>query len=513
VSGASGGGLGLVIPSAARDLSRGPWTGAALSRCSTRSLALLGMTSLLLLSAPALVAQANPPAQGKPPAQNPPPSAKPTPPRPSSSPGQSGKCVFQIDNVDRQGSVVETPSGTNYFAGGNVRLSCRGAQISMLSDSVAAYAGNLVQFIGNVKYRDSTLSMDADFGTYYKNGERWEARGKVTTQNLKSGSTLTGPSLDYYRVVKGVRDTLEMYAVGRPRIRYFADDSTAKAQEPYLIVADRVRFKGSDRIWAGGKVTIDRSDFAARSDSLRLDTGQGSDGTLLGGGPTIRGLGTDSFSLTGNKVDLKLDHRELSNVVAKGEGHAISKEWDLVGDTISLDLKTRKLERTLAWGRTTRPYLTSPSYSMRADSLLLETPAQRLREVRGFGKAWLGGEVDSITKDRDWMRGDTVVAQFTTRDSAGTAREAVLSRIQAIKDAQSYHLERNSKFPQRPSINYARGNVIVVTMGKGQNGGVDRVDVKGQVEGLQLEASADTTARPDSSALRPDSSAISRGTP
>ena len=62
----------------------------------------------------------------------------------------------------------ETSAGTNYFAGGNVRLSCRGQQLTMQSDSVAAYGGNVVQFIGNVKYRDSTLTMDADRGTYYR---------------------------------------------------------------------------------------------------------------------------------------------------------------------------------------------------------------------------------------------------------------------------------------------------------------------------------------------------------
>ena len=81
---------------------------------------------------------------------------------------QGQQCVFQIDNVDRQGAVVETPQGTNYFAGGNVRLSCRGTKITMQSDSVAAYGGNVVQFIGHVKYRDSTLTMDADRGTYFK---------------------------------------------------------------------------------------------------------------------------------------------------------------------------------------------------------------------------------------------------------------------------------------------------------------------------------------------------------
>ena len=422
---------------------------------------------------------------------------------------QSDRCVFQINNVERQGSVVETPQGTNYFAGGNVRLSCRGSQITMQSDSVAAYGGNLVRFIGNVKYRDSTLTMDADYGTYYKAGEKWEARGSVNTRNLKTGSTLTGPALDYFRVVKGVRDTLEMYATGRPRIQYASADSGSRVTEPYVIVADRVRFKGSDRLWAGGKVTIDRSDFAARGDSLRLDTGKGSDGTLTGSNPVMRGLGRDSFSVAGRRLDLKLDRREVTYVTAKGAGHAISKEWDLVADTIGLDLNNRKLEQTLAWGDSIRPYANSPSYAMRADSLALDTPAQQLKEVRGFGTAWLGGTIDAASKQRDWMRGDTVVAQFVQRDSAGTKRSA-LSRITARKGAQSYHIDPSTKYPDRPSVNYARGDVIVMTMKTGVRTGVDRVDIRGQVDGIQLEAT-DAKAE-DSTKARPDSLSRPRGT-
>jgi hypothetical protein len=413
---------------------------------------------------------------------------------------QNDRCVFQIDNVDRQGSVNETSAGTNYFAGGNVRLSCRGQQLTMQSDSVAAYGGSVVQFIGNVKYRDSTLTMDADHGTYYRNGEKWVARGKVTTKNLKTGSTLTGPALDYFRVVKGVRDTMEMFSTGRPRIQYATTPAGAQPAEPYIIVADRVRLKGSDRLWAGGKVTIDRSDFAARGDSLRLDTGKGSDGTLIGGNPVMRGLGRDSFNLTGRRLDLKLDQRELTYVVAKGSGHAVSKEWDLVADTVGLDLNNRKLEQTLAWGDSIRPYASSPAYAMRADSLALDTPAQQLKEVRGFGSAWLGGTIDSVSKQRDWMRGDTVVANFVQRDSAGT-RRAALSRIVARKGAQSYHLDSNQKHPDRPSINYARGDVIVMTMSATPKGGVDRVDVRGQVDGIQLEA-ADVAAPSDSARPR-----------
>jgi hypothetical protein len=270
-----------------------------------------------------------------------------------------------------------------------VKLSCRGVRITMESDSVAAYGGNVVHCIGNVKYRDSTLTMDADNGTYYKNGEKWEARGQVVTHNLRTGSKMTGPALDYYRVVKGVRDTLEMYSTGRPRIEYAtAADPGGKPAEPYIIVADRVRLKGNERLWAGGKVTIDRSDFTARGDSLRLDTGKTGDGTLLGGSPVMRGLGPDSFSLTGRRLDLTLEGRELTYVTAKSKGHAVSKEWDLVADTIGLDIKNRRLDQTLAWGDSTRPYASSPAYAMRADSLALDTPGQQLKEVRGFGAAW-----------------------------------------------------------------------------------------------------------------------------
>ncbi|MFL5532405.1 MAG: hypothetical protein ACJ8BC_10590, partial [Gemmatimonadales bacterium] len=141
-----------------------------------------------------------------------------------------------------------------------------------------------------------------------------------------------------------------------------------------------------------------------------------------------------------------------------------------------------------------------------ADSLALDTPGQQLKEVRGFGKAWLGGTIDPRTKQRDWMRGDTVVAQFVQKDSAGT-QHAALSRIVARKGAQSYHLDPSPRYPDRPSINYARGNVIVMTMKPGAQGGVDRVDVQGLQDGIQLEASD----APPADSLKSRGDSLSRG--
>lgn len=442
-------------------------------------------TSFIALAAAAITAL---PAQDRPK-----PPAQPQPPA-----NKSQRCFFQIENVDRQGKVETTPAGTNYFAGGNVRLRCKGTAITMRSDSVASYGGTIVQFIGHVRYRDSTLTMDADLGTYYKAGERWEARGHVVTQNLKTGSKLTGPSLDYFREMRGVRDTLEMYAVKRPTIAYATTDSAGKRAEPYLIVADRVRFKGSDRVWAGGAVTVDRSDFAARGDSLRLDTGKGNDGTLLGQSPELRGTKSDSFSLRGNRIDFQLDRRSLTYVTAKGAAHAVSNAWNLAADTIALDVNDGAVEYAFAWGKTTQSSATSTTYAIKADSLAFDTPGQKLREIRSFGRAWLGGDVDSASGERNWMRGDTVFAAFAEEDSAGTKRTA-LRRIEARHAAQSYHVDPSTQFPTKPSIDYSRGDAITLTMRTGKKRGVDRVEIHGEVDGLHLEAAvapADSSAGP-----------------
>lgn len=405
-------------------------------------------------------------------------------------------CRFEIINVDRQGRRDSTASGVNYYAGGNVILGCVGRPIRMQADSIASYGGSvgIVQFIGHVAYQDSTISMTADNGTYYRQGERWEARGNVVTRNLETGSTLRGPTLDYWRTLRGQRDTTEMYAFRRPVIHYLPQDSTGQAEEAYVIVADRVRLKGNDRIWTGGRTTIDRSDFAARADSMRLDTGAGQDGSLIGT-PLMRGLGKDTFDLTGRRIDLRLRQNQMDLVVAKGDGHAVATDVDLRADTISLDIENDELRQTLAWGRALRPRAVAPDYEIRSDSLALDTPERHLRQTRAYGTAWVGGAVDSASGERDQLTGDTVVADFAQRDSAGTVR-TVLERVQADGAATAFY-RTGGDDPGRPGISYSRADHIVIRMLPGEAGGVDRVELWGSVDGVQLDpevARADTTA-------------------
>src|SRR5205807_2384036 len=168
--------------------------------------------------------------------------------------------------------------------------------------------------------RDTAMTLDAAFATYFLKDERLQAHNRVVAVNRDNHSVLRGPNLTYYRAVRGVRDTIEMFATGRPTIEY---RGTADSSEPYLIVADRVHFRGNDRMWGGGKVTIDRSDLAARADSMTLDETTGF-GALIGQ-PSMAGkdsTGARTYTLTGTRIELGLASREIRRVQALGAGKA-----------------------------------------------------------------------------------------------------------------------------------------------------------------------------------------------
>ena len=413
-------------------------------------------------------------------------------------PSEPQRCLLELERpLLREGTRIEvTPGVVNFFGGGDARFRCRNQNVRMRSDSVASYQGTVVQFVGNVRYADSTIEMTADFGTYFRENEKWEARGNVILTNLKDGSTLKGPSLDYFRSVKGMKDTAEMYADQRPTITMPVKDSvTGKTTEPYVIVGDRVRTRGNDRVYSGGRVTIDRSDFKGRADSLFLDSGKGSNGALIGSA-SLKRVATDSFDLVGKRIDLTLQQRELTYVTARDSAKLNSGDLRLVGDGIGLDVNTRKVEQTLAWGKKVRPFALSADYEIRGDSLAFDTPEQQLKEIRAFGDAWVGAKPDSGTGDRDWIAGQKVVAAFIPRDSAGKPRPA-LSSVLATGDARALYrlIQAGDK---KASITYNKADSIRITMRVTPDSiSVADVTALGNVEGIHLQP-APVRAKPDS---------------
>jgi len=324
----------------------------------------------------------------------------------------------------------------------------------------------------------------------------------VVAVNRNSGSVLRGPNLTYYRALKGVRDTLEMYASGRPTIDY---RGTADSAEPYVIVADRVRFKGNDRMWGGGAVTIDRSDFAARGDSMQLDQVVGFG--LLVGKPRVEGKGTESYTLTGTRIELGLRGHDIRLVKALGDGVATGADWRLTADTIHLHIDRKKLQQAFAWGPkdSVRARAVSSNTTIRADSLALDVPDQVLTEVRAFGRALSTMKRDSTARrdsTADWITGDSLTARWAQQaDPAGGAGggarqpKSALHRVVSRGSARAFTHQYNQR-DSLPSLNYSRGAMIDITL---EGGKVRWVTVTGHADGVQLEplppAPPDTTKK------------------
>ncbi|HKW41269.1 MAG TPA: hypothetical protein VJN39_08470 [Gemmatimonadales bacterium] len=418
---------------------------------------------------------------------------------PPADTGVGRPCKVIIDSVGRQAQQVEVRRGeTNVFAGGGVLAHCEGTGSTLVADSVAWFAGvGRFDMIGQknpVHIRDTAITLDATTAAYFLRQERLDAHRDVVAHNRTTGSVLRGPNLTYYRAAKGIRDTLEMYATSRPTIEYHA---TADSGEPYVIVGDRVRFKGNDRVWGGGQVTIDRSDFAARGDSMQLDQARGYG--LLIGTPRVEGKGARAYALTGTRIELGLQGREIHLVKALGRGVATGADWRLTADTIHLRLDRKKLQQAFAWGPkdSVRAHATSTLNTIQADSLALDLPDEVLTEARSFGHAYSTSRKDSTKTARvNWIAGDSLTARWTQHaDSSGVAKSR-LHQLVARGSARSLtHLEGGRDTTTGPSLDYSRGAVIDIVLARDK---VDRVTVTGRADGVHLEPRppvADTTKK------------------
>jgi hypothetical protein len=147
----------------------------------------------------------------------------------------------------------------------------------------------------------------------------------------------------------------------------------------------------------------------------------------------------------------------------------------------------------MAWGKS-RARAVSPEREIRADSIDAIMPGQRVREVRALRKAYAESNPDSgvITTQRDWMRGDTIVARFDSLVGTDTASRPRVREIVAEGSAQSFYQMKNSKGPQaQPTVNYVRGRIIDILF---EDRKVATVTVTDKATGVMIEPAAEAAA-------------------
>lgn len=393
----------------------------------------------------------------------------------------SRTCFVVVDRTGGSQRQVDIGGGAvHWYSGGGVWAHCRGEPTRWYSDSVAWYQ-NLDRFdmVGNVDFEDATVQLKAERASYFLAQERLDATGNADLRNLVTGSRLRGPIINYYRQAAGLRETALLTASRRPEIEYRSERDSADA-EPYLIVADRVEFRGNSAASAWGRVTIDRSDFHARGDSARLDTSVGAG--LLTGSAEVAGGNAEGYALVGRDVRFRLDGRDVTWVQAEGEASATSAEWRVVADTVAFDIEDDRVQAGQAWGDSTRARAVSAANTIVADSLAIDAPDQVLREVRGVGTARASSQRDSLDTDPDWVAGDSVIASFAD----GEDGQRTLAAIVAIGTARA----RYRVYPEgstEPDLSYSRGDRIVARFANAQ---LVRVDIAGATDGVYLEAAS-----------------------
>ncbi len=427
-------------------------------------------------------------------------------------------CIVVFTGVQRGPDTTftnfyTTPTGgRNAFVGGGVDATCEGQGNRLLADSAEHYTerGELI-LISRVRYSEPRMTMQSDRMVYYTNEDRLLATGNVRGRS-SSGTRFTGPQIEYFRAKPGVRAVPSWRAPGRPFVRMSptaiqgdtvaappgrraaAADRESSRADSVDLTADVVISENDSLVWAVGNVVIERPDLRATADSATLD--QGTEFARLLRGPEIVGRGERPFTLVGTVVDLWSKDRKLRRVRADGRAKVTSDSLILTGDTIDLRLQDQQMERVFAWGG--RAMADAPDQRLEADSLDILMPGQRLREVRAVGTARATSVVDTArisSDERDWIAGDTIVAQFDTAATGDTTTTARMREVVATGSARAfYQLAPSSGVRGAPNLSYNRGRVITVLF---RDGEVRDVQVRDRASGIFLEpVPADTAAPP-----------------
>jgi lipopolysaccharide export system protein LptA len=408
----------------------------------------------------------------------------------------SGRCRFIFENTPTtRVNGMKLPSGSyNNFIGGGVVARCPAQRIVLKADSLEHYGDEgRLYFVGHVDYVEPRLNLKSDQLTYFQREERLLATQNVTAR-LPTGSTLKGPQLEFFRAVPNVRPQQSATATGRPTIALIERDAQGRAQPPVNVTGNTVYLLGDSIVSAQGGVVVVRPSLTATGDSLYVDSGTGL--LRIMRTPKIVGTKGRPFTLVGETIDLLSKRRKLDRVLAKNDAEATSEDLNLKSDSIDFRVTDDLLQRAVAWGKG-RARATSPTQTIVSDSIDVLMPAQRVREMHAVRAASAEGMPDTTkfrTTEKDRLTGDTIVAWFDTIPARDTASKPRIRELVATGHATSLqHLppRDTSACVRLPAINYVRGRVITVTFDSAK---VQNVVVTDSLAGgVYVEPNADTT--------------------
>ncbi len=474
----------------------------------------------------------------------------------------TSQCRFLEGTANAATSVVPGAGRVSYVS--RPRIACSDG-VRIQADSAVAYsAQNMSHLIGHVRYRDGTREMRADDARYFSQVARLQAVGHLFVRDFDQGSTIENGELVYLRRTSFRSEEQMTVTRGRDRARPKAllhmrpgedtvsvDSAQATPSEPdtvpYQVEADRLFLQGDRYFSAGGDVVIERDSLVAHSDSAEYD--QVAALMTMLGSAHVEG---SAYDLSGRTIEMAIESGQMRSVRALHEAQLVGDDLEMRAPSIHIFLVDGSMDRlvairllpsdsappTPAGGAPpppvdsvdlARPVAEAQDFTLTADSVEVRTPGQVLDRIFAAGKA----RGESTARDslnvpslpevarRDWLEGDTVIANFVRADPppgqpADTTRgDYRLERLTAQGGARSLYRLLPSDSTARPGIDapavhYVTGSVIVIVMNEGE---VGSMEVEGPTTGWHLEpttrgAPADSLARPDTTRIGPDTTWI-----
>lgn len=427
------------------------------------------------------------------------------PAKKAASSATTRNCVLDFADSPPETRLLYTrlPDSTaNTFIGGGFVGRCQGENNRISADSAEQFeSAGIVNMYGNVVYEEpNKLRVTAAHATYFTREGRLFADGGVVATQLATGSTFSGPNIEYYRVMPG-RPVAKLVAPNRPTAQLIEKDSTGKPGQPTIVTADRFEDVGDTLVLGWGDVIITREKIIGRSDSLAYN--KTTQLARLVRAARIRSLDTSqAFTLNGDTIDLFTTDKKLDRVFALHSATATNKDLVINAERIDLRLKEQKIDQAYAFGKG-RARAKTPQQDVEADSMRIVLTDQRPREVRAIGGAVAKGVPDTLkikSADRDMLRGDSLFAYFDTIQApADTSKQTRIKEIHAFGNASSLFQIASKKGPAAPpALNYVRGQRIFVQF---DTGSVRDVRVDSSASGLYLEPAPDSLA--DSTTKKP----------
>src|SRR3954467_1924077 len=157
-------------------------------------------------------------------------------------------CDLELPTGTGTRANVITDPATNkrtIYLGQGVVAHCIGQGNTLTADSAEYYESEARLFlVGNVHYTEPRATVTSRTMTYYQTDDHLHAEGDVFAV-MSNGSTLRGPSADYYRSTP-VRPVARMFAPGRPTVTLIQKDTTGRGRPPDTahVVANQIAMEG-----------------------------------------------------------------------------------------------------------------------------------------------------------------------------------------------------------------------------------------------------------------------------